>query len=434
MDGFRIDEIDSLRQGMSLDDACAILGDDYTALEQDQAQLEPGIFMNAVTSELYEWRRGASVVRVLFVDGRLNDKFAFNAEGYDTAARTLQVGFVGLGGICRDRHVPGLRRISGVEIAAVANRTRESGERAAEEFGIPHVHDTWEELVERDDIDAVFIGTYPNMHGPVSVAALNAGKHAFCQARMATDFEAARQMYDAAVRSGCVAMLCPVPFGLKYDGTVRRMLDEGALGDIRLVRVESMSDAFMDPAAPISWRKDASLSGLNVHTLGMYVEVLHRWFGGTDSVCGDTHTFVEERPLPDGAMATVRVPDQVLFNAVLYGGVPAQFVISTCAHHGRDVIEVYGTQGALRYDVKPDEMYFAKKDGDFEEVTVEPDVFYDVKNWRVEQDFIDAIRTGSAYRPNFEDGLKYMAVVQAVHDSASAGRRVSVAGMLAEAT
>ncbi len=100
---------------------------------------------------------------------------------------TIRVGFVGLGGICRSRHVPGLRRLDGVDIVAVANRTRESSERAAAQFGIPEVCDSWQQIVERDDIDAVFIGTWPYLHKDVSIAALNSGKHVFCQARMARD-------------------------------------------------------------------------------------------------------------------------------------------------------------------------------------------------------------------------------------------------------
>uniref|UniRef100_A0A7C4PK83 SRP54-type proteins GTP-binding domain-containing protein n=1 Tax=Anaerolinea thermolimosa TaxID=229919 RepID=A0A7C4PK83_9CHLR len=101
---------------------------------------------------------------------------------------TLRIGFVGLGGICRQRHVPGLKKLPGIELRAVANRTRESSEKAAREFGIPVVCDSWQELVARDDIDIVFVGTWPYLHREVSVAALESGKHVFCQARMAMDY------------------------------------------------------------------------------------------------------------------------------------------------------------------------------------------------------------------------------------------------------
>jgi predicted dehydrogenase len=140
---------------------------------------------------------------------------------------TIRVGFVGLGGICRQRHVPGLRRIEGVEIVAVANRSRASSERAAKELGVPVVCESWQELVARSDLDAVFIGTWPYMHRAITLAALDAGKHVFCQARMAMDLPEAMDMYERARAAGRVAMLCPVPFGLSIGAAIARLLQIG---------------------------------------------------------------------------------------------------------------------------------------------------------------------------------------------------------------
>ena len=89
---------------------------------------------------------------------------------------SIRIGIVGLGGICRQRHVPGLKKIAGVELVAMANRSRESGEQAAREFGIPEVAKSWEDIVGRDDLDAILIGTWPCMHRAVSMAALESGK------------------------------------------------------------------------------------------------------------------------------------------------------------------------------------------------------------------------------------------------------------------
>lgn len=51
---------------------------------------------------------------------------------------------------------------------------------------------------------------------------------------------------------------------------------------------------------------------------------------------------------------------------------------------------------------------------------------YDVANWRVEEDFVRAIRAGAPYHPDFEDGLRYMGVVQAAHDSAASGKNITI--------
>jgi hypothetical protein len=110
----------------------------------------------------------------------------------------LRIGIVGAGENTKLRHIPGLKAIKGVEIVSVCNRSLESGERVAKEFGISEVYKNWQELVRDKDIDAVVIGTWPYMHCPVTVAALEAGKHVMCEARMACNAKEAHRMLDAA--------------------------------------------------------------------------------------------------------------------------------------------------------------------------------------------------------------------------------------------
>lgn len=340
--------------------------------------------------------------------------------------KRIQVGFVGLGAIARQRHVPGLRAIDDVEIIAVANRSRISSERAAAEFDIPHICDSWKDAVARDDVNAVFIGTWPYLHRDVSLAALDAGKHVFTQARMAMNAEEARDMHAKARESGLVAMVCPVPIGMSIDNVVARLLREGDLGELRLVRVQSFSDAYAAADAPMNWRKDHRLSGLNMHTLGMYAEVVHRWFGATRTVSAITDTFVSERTDTRGNMTTVKIPDQILVNSRLQSGLAVQYAFNAAVHHGVDTIEVYGSQATLRYDVAADELWAARAGEDFDLVTPSDSEVYDIKNWTVERDFVRAIREGAEYHPDFEDGLRYMEVVQAVYDSAESRCTIEV--------
>ena len=338
----------------------------------------------------------------------------------------LRIGFVGLGGICRQRHVPGLQRIGNIEFVAVANRSRASAEAAAKEFGIPHVHDCWEEVVARPDVDAVLVGAWPYLHKAVSIAALDAGKHVFCQARMAMNLEEALAMRAAARAAGRVAMLCPVPFGLTVDRTIARLLRDGAIGPPRLVSVRSFNGAWRDSAAPMNWRKDERLSGLNMQTLGMHAEVMHRWFGRTRTVSARGFTHTPRRQDGTGELREVRIPDQVLVNAEMDGGLAVHYAISGVTAAPRETIDIFGAAGSLHYDVLRDELSTARNGGPAEPVEIRPDEAYDVAQWRVEEDFVNAVRFGTECHPDFEDGVRYMQVVQAVHDSAGLGRTVSL--------
>ncbi|MEK7807383.1 MAG: Gfo/Idh/MocA family oxidoreductase, partial [Chloroflexota bacterium] len=151
----------------------------------------------------------------------------------------IRVGLIGAGRNTRDRHIPGFQKVKGVEIVAVANRTRESGRRVADQFNIPQVYDNWQNLLEDESIDAVCIGTWPYMHRTLTVAALEKGKHVLCEARMATDAWEAHEMLDASrLHPQLVAQIVPSPMTFKVDNVLQQMVAGGYLGDLLAVEMQ----------------------------------------------------------------------------------------------------------------------------------------------------------------------------------------------------
>ena len=140
---------------------------------------------------------------------------------------------IGAGGIVTSTHLPGLRRMPGVEIVAVANRSLESSRRAAAELGIPRAYADWKQLLEADNIDAILIGTWPYMHRTITLAALESGRHVLCQARMANNAAEAHDMLAASRRHpNLVCMLVPSSSGYSVDIALRKLLADGFVGDV----------------------------------------------------------------------------------------------------------------------------------------------------------------------------------------------------------
>src|ERR1700751_2172561 len=193
----------------------------------------------------------------------------------------LRIGIVGAGNIVRTRHLPALKKNSDVEIVAVSNSTYESSERFCRENSLEAlpIRD-WAELVATPDIDIVWIGTTPYMHSAVTISALEAGKHVFCQARMSMDLAEAEEMLAASKRfPELVTMLCPPPFGMRADLLIKKLLAEDFIGKPHDVRMQSFTGVYLNPEAPAHWWQKIEISGLNVLTLGIYVEVMQRWLG-----------------------------------------------------------------------------------------------------------------------------------------------------------
>ena len=133
------------------------------------------------------------------------------------SSKPVRIGIIGGGGIVKSRHLPALKAMPEVQIVAVCNSTLESSRRFCAEF-TPEAEpmDKWWELASRDDINVVWIGTTPYLHSEISIYALRAGKHVFCQARMAMNQPEAQLMWEASMSNPeLVAALCPPPYGMK---------------------------------------------------------------------------------------------------------------------------------------------------------------------------------------------------------------------------
>jgi len=337
---------------------------------------------------------------------------------------TLRVGVVGAGANTVQRHIPGLRKLPGVEIAGVVNRSRESSERAARELGIPRVYGHWRELVEDPAIDAVVIGTWPYMHAPVAIAALEAGKHVMCEARMAMDAQQARAMRDAArARPHLVAQIVPSPITLGVDRTVQRLIAEGYLGELLAVTVRDGS-AFLDRESPLHWRQDADLSGYNIMTLGIWYEALMRWVGTATRVMAMGRTFVKMRPDASGTLRAVRVPEHLDVIGELACGAQLHMQISRVTGlAGPDEARLYGSEGTLRFS--GGKLYGGRRgDQELREIAIPPE---EAGGWRVEEEFVNAVRGREPItRTTFDDGVKYMEFTEAVARSIATGQSVAV--------
>lgn len=347
---------------------------------------------------------------------------------------TIGIGFIGAGGIARQRHIPGLKAIPGVKLVAVCNRSEESSRKAATEFGFGAVESDWQALIARDDVDAVFIGTWPNTHCQMSLAALSAGKHVFCQARMAMDLAEAQRMLDAAqARPELVNMLCPPPHRMPYEPFVRTMIRTGRLGELREVEVACL-DASCDSPDTITWRERVEISGKQVMQVGIWAEVLNAWVGEYDVLKAVIHTPVPTKTDADGKPYAIKVPQVVLIEGRLANGVTINEQHSGVSQEPpMNSVTIYGSAGRLRVPVGGTLLY-GKIGEPLGPATVPVEL---TCSWQVEVSFIAAVRAACAgappeqrrVSPDFTEGLRYMKKVEAIHLSAQTGQAVKVAGV-----
>ena len=339
-----------------------------------------------------------------------------------TSSSSIRIGIVGAGENTRVRHIPGLAAIHDVKIVGVVNRTPASTSRVATDFDIPQQYPNWQELVADPSIDAVVVGTWPNLHCEVTCAALAAGKHVLCEARMSRNLAEARQMHQAALaRPDLVAMLVPSPFGLLADLEIQQLLREHFIGELRELVVLGADDQFFDYSKLLHWRQDANISGVNVLTLGIMHETALRWVPQPTRVFAQTQTFEPSRPNPAGAgNCPVTVPDSVQILTQMPGGARGIYHFSGIDLHGPGKqIHLYGSTGTIKITFGSQERVLIGRVGDpqLRELTIPPEKLV---GWRAEAEFIGAIRGEEPVRrTDFRSGLQYMEFTEAVALSAA---------------
>jgi predicted dehydrogenase len=333
-----------------------------------------------------------------------------------------RVGFVGAGGICEQRHLPSLAQFPDVDLISVCNRSEESSQRIATKWGFRQAASDWRQVIESPEVDAVFIGTWPYMHCELSLAALAAGKHVFCQARMCMDLKQAEQMVNAAAsQPRLVNMVCPSPHRVFWERVVADLLRGRRLGELRSVIVMSSSAANGD-ANKITWRERRELSGLNVLQVGIFAETLNSWCGDYQSLSAVCRTVVSPKRDAAGAAVEVEIPQIVSIMGVLRSGVhAAEYHSGLAVGHERSQIILFGSEATCMVDLLAQRIELTTgmaETGNGAIVANQPDA------WRVERQFIDAVqaaRRGEPWRvsPDFAEAARYMRKLHAIHASAA---------------
>ena len=340
------------------------------------------------------------------------------------AQETVKVGIIGAGGNTRSKHIPGLQAIDDVEIVGVCNRSQESSQRVADAFGIPKTYDNWQDAIADPDTNAIVIGTWPYMHCRATVAALRAHKHVMCEARMAMNAREAHIMRMVSrQKTHLIAQIVPSPMTLRVDNTIKRLIAEGYLGDVLAVEARA-GGAFLDSESSLQWRQDFDLSGLNIMSMGIWYEALMRWVGEATRIMAMGKTFVKMRPDADGVMRSVRIPEHIDVVGDLACGAQLHIQVSSVAGlAGAPEVYLFGSNGTLRFS--GNKLYGGQKgDAELSEIDI-PDS--EVGGWRVEEEFVNAIRGNEVItHTDFDTGVKYMEFTEAVTRSMQSGKAVSL--------
>jgi predicted dehydrogenase len=335
-------------------------------------------------------------------------------------------------------------------MAAISGRDGGAVRAAADRLGWAAVETDWRALIERDDVQLVDIGAPGDLHAPIAIAALRAGKHVLCEKPLANTVAEAEAMAAAAAAARAGGQVAMVGFNYRRVPAIalaRRLVEQGRIGTLRHVRASYLQDWLADPAFPLTWRLQAEHAGSGaLGDLGAHIVDLAQYLSGEliTGVSGVASTFIPRRPLPGGhGEGEVTVDDAVLVTARLRSGALASLEATRFATGRKNAlrIELNGSAGSLAFDLERlNELEFCdgtepSDTAGFRRILVtEPGHPYLSAWWppghtlgwehtfsHEFRDLLLAIAGGTQPSPSFADGLQVQRVLAAVAGSAASG-------------
>lgn len=247
-------------------------------------------------------------------------------------------------------HLPALQAAQDVELVAVCTTKAASAEAARQAYGARLAFDHYDKMIASPEIDAVAVVVrVPSHYGPTK-AALEAGKHVYCEWPLGRTTEEAVELAALAKAKGlvtAVGLQARVNPALMY---MKELVEDGYVGDVLAVRVGLMRDGVLARPSHRTWQRDVEL-GANTLTIphGHTIDALRFVVDDFRELSAVVATQVKQwRDTGTQAMVDVTAPDNVLVSGRLANGAVASVQVGTIPHAGSDYrMEIYGRDGTL---------------------------------------------------------------------------------------
>lgn len=348
------------------------------------------------------------------------------------------------------------------EMKAICGRNPEGLEQARAQFGWESSETDWRELMKRDDIDLIDINAPSDAHKEIALAAAAAGKHLFCEKPLALSLADSKEMLEAADKAGVKHM---IGFNYRFAPSVqlaKKIISDGRLGEIYHFRGWFLQDWIIDPSFPLVWRLQKEIAGSGSHgDLGAHVIDMARFLVGEfKEVIGMSETFIKQRPVAEamkglsakgsseGLMGEVTVDDAALFMARFANGALGSFEATRFAagHRCTNSFEVNGSKGSIKFDferMNELQVFFTEDAEDVQGfrrvLATDPAHAYMDAWWPAGHtigyehtfthevhELMQAFAEDRQPVPNFVDGVKCQAVLEAVERSITERRWISI--------
>jgi len=257
--------------------------------------------------------------------------------------RTIRWGIIGCGDVTEVKSGPALQKAASSALVAVMRRTGDLARDYARRHNVPKWYDDADALIHDPDVDAVYVATPPSSHEEYVLRVARAGKPVYVEKPMARDHTECRAMIEACRAANVPLFVAYYRRALPRFVEIKRLIDSGAIGDVRYVSVTLLRPVSyaVAPGQPLPWRVQPDISGGGLFLdLGSHMlDFLDFALGPIGEVLGAASSQAQQYPAEDIVTSTFR------FASGAHG------VGTWCftAFESRDHTEIVGSAGMISY-------------------------------------------------------------------------------------
>lgn len=326
------------------------------------------------------------------------------------------------------KHIQTILKLEHANLVAICDSNGEIVKKKAEEFGINDYYTDYNELLKRDDLDAVTVATSDPAHMPITVAALRAGKHVLCEKPMALLLSDCKEMVKAQKETGKKLMIGQVGRYTPAFKMAKDLCEKGEIGELFFIESEYAHD-YSHLSGVGGWRIDPVNLRHPVIGGGCHAVDLIRWIAGDPSevFAYANRKVLTDWPVDDCTIGVMKFPDGVMGKVLTSIGCKRLYTMRTV---------IYGTEGTIIVDnTSPTLSLFKTEHGSadnyrdipYEVIEVKLPVEVNNHNLHAEiGEFCDLIINDKPIVTDGVQGASTVAVCNAIVESAASGDKVLV--------
>ncbi len=252
-------------------------------------------------------------------------------------------GIIGCGNVCEVKSGPAFNKVPNSKLVAVMRRDEEKAKDYALRHDVPVYYTQVNDIINDENVQAIYIATPPKYHLEYCIKALQAGKPVYVEKPVTLNAEECRQMIDACKNLNGKVTVAHYRRALPLFNKIKELLTEKAIGDIQNIalKLNQQSEANLIASTEENWRLNPSLSGGGYfHDLAPHqLDILYWLFGEPISFKGSSKNVTELHA----------VPDFTELNIVFADGIEVAGTWNFAAENDVEECSIYGTEGSIKF-------------------------------------------------------------------------------------